>query len=308
MFGSAAPSSYVAAQALIDIPIVRFLGFCWSPPQRTSLKECVGRLIGSERILSTPRSRGRAPSVPLFDRNDLGTVQIFLERERPDLILSCGFPKLIPNPVLELAQHAINIHPGLLPQRAGGTPVRWAVRLGDSEYGVTAHYMTDRFDAGDIVFQETMPLPPDTTTGEAEAALDPHVARIVGSIVRKIERGEALNRKSQVAEASMPSLRGHRQFVDWQADDAASIRRLCNAMRPRSGALARSGARTIVLWDVEPGGVRSAQCAAGTVSDVGPEGPTIATRGGSMVVRKALIGGRVRAGAMLKLHVGDQLS
>src|SRR5262249_13453714 len=149
-----------------------------------------------------------------------------------------------------------NVHPGLLPQRPGGTPVRWAVRLGDLEYGVTAHYMTDRFDAGDIVFQETVALPPDSTAGEAEAALASHVGAIVTAIVQGIGSGGTLNRKPQIAGDSMPSLRGRRQFVDWQSDDAASIRRLCNAMRPRSGALTRLGNRTMVFWEVGPAGAQ----------------------------------------------------
>jgi methionyl-tRNA formyltransferase len=243
----------------------------------------------------------------LFDRSDLGGVRSFLERERPDLILCCGFPKLIPNQILAAGRHAINIHPGLLPQRPGGTPVRWAVRLGDPEYGVTAHYMTDRFDAGDLVFRTTLPLPSGLTSGEAEMALEPCITQITTAIVNGIERDGTLQRKPQTATPSMPSLRGRRQFVDWQVDDAASISRLCNAMRPRSGALTRLGAETIVLWDVEPGDMQAKRNAPGTVFALVPQGPTIATLDGTVIVRKVLNGGRVRGAETLKLRVGDRL-
>jgi hypothetical protein len=78
-------------------------------------------------------------------------------------------------------------------------------------------------------------------------------------------------------------------------------------MRPKSGALARSGERTIVLWDVERGGKQPPQYAPGVVSNMDPEGPRIATVDGSVVIHKALIGGRVRSGRELGLQLGDRL-
>ena len=101
---------------------------------------------------------------------------------RPDMIICCSYHRLIPPEILSLAP-AFNIHPGLLPQRGGGTPNRWAIIKGDSHTGVTAQYMTNQFDAGDIVWQEKIEILPDELWGDLETRLTPLIARATEFVI-----------------------------------------------------------------------------------------------------------------------------
>jgi len=53
---------------------------------------------------------------------------------------------------------AFNMHPGPLPRYAGLNTVSWAIYRGDSNYGVTIHWMARRIDAGDIAYQSTFQI------------------------------------------------------------------------------------------------------------------------------------------------------
>ena len=153
------------------------IGICSTAPKRLTLRARIGRLRSDFR---DPFERDAHPftltRAPRFLSSDLEAVAAFLERERPELILCCGFPRRLPARIIDAAAYAtVNVHAGLLPERGGGTPTRWAIREGDPEIGVTAHLMTEQFDAGDIVWRRSVPLPPDAHQGAAEALLRPLV-------------------------------------------------------------------------------------------------------------------------------------
>lgn len=103
----------------------------------------------------------KIPSV-LFNRDTFYNTKIILEdlkSRETDWIVLAGFLWLIPESVLKaFPQRIINIHPALLPKYGGkgmyGIKVHQAViAAGDAESGITIHYVNDKYDEGDIVFQ-----------------------------------------------------------------------------------------------------------------------------------------------------------
>ena len=82
----------------------------------------------------------------------------------PDYLFSIILDKKVPNSIIELAsQMALNFHPAKLPEFRSGNAWYWPVRLGARESAVTIHKLTDQWDQGDIVFQESFPLDPRET-------------------------------------------------------------------------------------------------------------------------------------------------
>jgi methionyl-tRNA formyltransferase len=59
--------------------------------------------------------------------------------------------------------HAVNIHPGRLPDFGGLYAVQWAIRLGESTTAATAHFMTETLDAGDVIYVAPIPIGPHDT-------------------------------------------------------------------------------------------------------------------------------------------------
>jgi len=79
----------------------------------------------------------------------------------PDLVVVIGFLHWLPPALVQSISSGlvINAHPALLPKDRGPAPPFWAFRRGDESTGVTLHSLSDRFDEGDIIAQQTVTIP-----------------------------------------------------------------------------------------------------------------------------------------------------
>ncbi len=81
---------------------------------------------------------------------------------RPDFLFSFYFRKMIPERVLATAaQGGYNLHGSLLPRYRGRAPINWQLVNGEARSGLTLHRMVRSADAGDIVAQAAIAVPPD---------------------------------------------------------------------------------------------------------------------------------------------------
>jgi phosphoribosylglycinamide formyltransferase-1 len=102
----------------------------------------------------------------LFSKEELvdGSVTELLLSKGVDFIVLAGFLKLIPkNMITAYPERIVNIHPALLPKYGGrgmfGMNVHSAViSSGESESGITIHFVNEHYDDGDIVFQAKCPV------------------------------------------------------------------------------------------------------------------------------------------------------
>lgn len=76
----------------------------------------------------------------------------------PDVVLSIVCGQKLPSRVLDVADAAINLHGSLLPRYRGRAVAFWPLYYGDDRTGVTAHLMTDAFDAGPIIEQRSFEI------------------------------------------------------------------------------------------------------------------------------------------------------
>lgn len=113
--------------------------------------------------------RARLLGIPavLFNRDTFyskTTVLEDLKNRDIDWVVLAGFVWLIPGYLLEaFPGRIINIHPALLPAYGGkgmyGMKVHQRVIAdGNSESGITIHYINEKYDEGDIIFQATCPI------------------------------------------------------------------------------------------------------------------------------------------------------
>ena len=75
-----------------------------------------------------------------------------------DILLTFGYPYLISDEVIRSATHAINCHPTLLPDYRGIYAANYAIRFGDTQQGITIHFLDPGIDTGDIILQKRVPL------------------------------------------------------------------------------------------------------------------------------------------------------
>lgn len=104
-----------------------------------------------------------------------GTVLRMLQEHQVDFIVLAGYMLLIDNEMLEAYyQRIVNIHPSLLPKYGGkgmhGDKVHEAVvAAGEKESGITIHYLNERYDEGDVVFQAVCEVLPTDTPDDVAA-------------------------------------------------------------------------------------------------------------------------------------------
>ena len=86
-----------------------------------------------------------------------------------DYIILAGFLLKVPDLLLEKFPNKIlNIHPALLPKYGGkgmyGDRVhKKVIEMGDSKSGITIHYVNDKYDEGEIIFQISCDILPQDT-------------------------------------------------------------------------------------------------------------------------------------------------
>lgn len=74
---------------------------------------------------------------------------------------------------------SINLHQGLAPHYRGGPPVFWELFNGESEVGLTVHFVASKVDTGDIVLQTKIPLRYDDSFGlDHDAFIDDFRVRL----------------------------------------------------------------------------------------------------------------------------------
>ena len=93
----------------------------------------------------------------------------FLKNKQIDFIVLAGFLLKVPENILNTFPNSIiNIHPALLPKFGGkgmyGNYVHEAVvASGEMQSGITIHYVNEKYDDGEIIFQATCDVLPDDT-------------------------------------------------------------------------------------------------------------------------------------------------
>ena len=112
-----------------------------------------------------------------------------------DFIVLAGFLLVIPDFLINAYPHKmINLHPALLPKFGGmgmyGHHVHEAVKAaGETETGMTVHYVSNEVDGGEIIAQFSTPiLPTDTPDdiAEKEHVLEmAHFPQVVDDVISR---------------------------------------------------------------------------------------------------------------------------
>lgn len=110
--------------------------------------------------------------VPKAQLNDEAFMMALMKEHQIDFIVLAGFLPLIPNFLIEAyPRRIVNLHPALLPKYGGkgmwGHHVHEAVKAaGETETGMTVHYVTPVCDSGEIIAQYRVALSPDDTVDD----------------------------------------------------------------------------------------------------------------------------------------------
>lgn len=110
------------------------------------------------------RSVARAHDVPVWRVSDVNAKSVVsrVARVAPDVLLSVVCAQKLGPDLLSGVDVAVNLHGSLLPAYRGRAVAFWPLYYEDEETGVTAHLMTEEWDAGPIVEQRRVQIRDDT--------------------------------------------------------------------------------------------------------------------------------------------------
>ncbi len=137
-------------------------------------------LVWSNRADAFALQRAERHGIPTIvmgrnDFNNAGKVLPVLEEYGIDFIVLAGFLLMIPDFLVQaFHRRMINLHPALLPKFGGkgmyGHHVHEAVKAaGETETGMTVHWVSEVCDGGEIIAQFKTPLTPDDTPDDIAA-------------------------------------------------------------------------------------------------------------------------------------------
>jgi len=134
--------------------------------------------------------------VPKAQLNDADCMLPLLRQYQIGFIVLAGFLPLVPDYLIEaFPRRIVNLHPALLPKFGGkgmwGHHVHEAVKAaGETETGMTVHYVTPVCDGGEIIAQFRTPLLPTDTVddiAEKEHLLEMrYFPQVVEQVLKKI--------------------------------------------------------------------------------------------------------------------------
>lgn len=168
-----------------------------------------------------------------FDKKFMSNVK----KLKPDVGVLASFGKILPKEILNIPKHGIlNIHPSLLPQYRGPTPVPTAILNGDQETGVTIIKMDEKADHGPILSQFKEEIRPDDTAESLLERLFAAGAKVLTTILPAYLEGKIELREQDDSQATFTKkLARDDGKINWKKSGVFN-ERFIRAMFPWPGA------------------------------------------------------------------------
>jgi methionyl-tRNA formyltransferase len=153
----------------------------------------------------------------------------------PDVIVVVAYGQILPRDVLEIPRLAcLNLHASLLPRWRGAAPIQAAIAAGET--GITAMYMNEGLDTGDILLQRSVEILPNDTGGSLHERLAQIALQALLESLRLVAAGNAPRIAQDNAYATYaPKLKREHGLIDW-SESAEAIERKIRAYNPWPGA------------------------------------------------------------------------
>ncbi len=225
---------------------------------------------------------------------DLRAATTRLKRLAPEVGVVIAYGRLIPHELLTLPRYGmVGVHPSLLPQYRGASPIAWAIVNGESVTGVTTFRLNAQLDAGEIACQETVSIGPQETAATLSEQLAAQGGQLLVKTLTALEQNTAVFRpQDEQAATYARKLSKEDGQIDWTAP-ALAIDRLVRGMVPWPGASTTWQGQPLKLWLVSYTNDSIASARPGEIVKVDSSGVVVTTGAGQAIIQELqLAGGR----------------
>lgn len=107
-----------------------------------------------------------------------------------DLIVLAGYMKILSAEFTQrFAGKILNIHPSLLPKYSGLHTYQRAMEAGETEHGMTIHFVNEKVDGGAIVLQAKVPIFPEDNITDIEDRVKEQEIRFYPLVIKWFVEG-----------------------------------------------------------------------------------------------------------------------
>lgn len=178
-------------------------------------------------------------SIPVYHPlglKDQGFIEK-LKRYNVDVFVVVAFGYIIPREVFEIPPlKTINLHPSLLPRYRGAAPIEWAIINGEIKTGITVQLINERLDAGDILLQRDIDIPPDMDAGELHDIVKKTGPEMIHEALTGLADGSVVPVPQDDNEATYCGKIDTKMLIINWSDSHKSIHNLVRGVSPQRGA------------------------------------------------------------------------
>lgn len=256
--------------------------------------------------------------IPVFQPSTLkdGAFESELAKLSPDLIIVAAYGRILPKYVLEYPRYGcVCAHASLLPKYRGAAPINRAVMAGERLTGITAIYMDEGIDTGDMIMKIEVPIGENDCAGDVHDRLADAAGMAMVETVRMIKAG-AVTRTKQPSEGATYAQKLTREDGKLNfSDTAEDLHNRIRGLAPAPCAWTRTpDGKLLKIAEARVSDARSgSDCEAGTVKSLDGGSITVLCGGGSLLsITKVIPEGKGRMDAAdyirgRKIAAGDKL-
>ncbi len=169
-----------------------------------------------------------------------------------EAIVVAAYGQILPQEVLDIpAYGCINIHPSLLPEFRGASPIASAILAGKEFTGVSIMLMGSGVDTGPVLARAQVRISTRETTGSLTGKLSLVAAHLLMEVLAGWFRGELVPQPQDEARATYCGVITKEQGeIEWQLP-AVEIWRRVRAFSPWPGCYTRWEGRQLKLIEAE---------------------------------------------------------
>lgn len=239
-----------------------------------------------------------------------------IQKEGPDLIVTCAYGQIIPKELLELPRlGCVNVHASLLPKLRGGAPIHKAIIDGYSKTGITIMYMDEAMDHGDIIEQEEISILDEDTLESLYQKLSELGKKLLLEVLPSIIDGTNQRTPQNEEEVTYAyNIKREEEHIDF-SKTSREVFNLVRGLYPIPGANTIMDEKEMKIYKVSIYDQKYPNAACGEIVDVLKKGFVVKTQDGSVLIEDVKPFGKKRMDASSYLNgigkeklIGKELS
>ena len=165
----------------------------------------IDKKVGRKQVITAPHIKqyciDNDLNIPIYQplklRNNDEATQIIKDLN-PDIIIVAAYGQILPKEILDLAP-CMNLHASILPKYRGASPIQEAIINNDEYTGVTAMFMEEGLDTGDILGYQYLKLEETMEVAEVFDELAKIAAELTITTLNKFEEINPIKQNDSLA-------------------------------------------------------------------------------------------------------------